>query len=144
MWEEIVKVVLGTLESEGAKAVLKELEQIAADWAEPLITKEVARLLLKGVDAVVVAGVKTLADTDALSLTEKYVEHVDGQLAALAEALGHYIPLQIAVELAKKAHGDNSPEANAARQARRAGIDTVRTDVGAVFAELFGEHVSGA
>lgn len=144
MWEEIVKVVLGTLESEGAKALLQELEQIAAGWTEPLITKEVARLLLKGIDAVVVAGVKKLDNAHALALTETYVVKVDDQLAALAAALGHYIPLQIAVEVAKKEHGNNSLEANAARQARKDGINAVRTDVGAVFAELFGEHVSGS
>lgn len=110
--------------------LLKELKSVAAAALVDEAAKVSARALLKGVDAVVAVAVKNLSSEQAEVLAESFVTDAIGeQYDQLQDALKAYVPLQIAVEWAKKQHGSNSGPANAARVARQAGIEELREEV---------------
>lgn len=121
--------------------VTKTLSTLTRDVAAPFIVKEVGHGLLKGIDDVVVAAVKNLPTDKAQALTTEYAGAIEAKIGLLIQAITAYIPHQIAVEVAKKEHGTDSAEANAARADRATYINEVHADIAEIFTEITGEHV---
>ena len=110
--------------------LLKELEQLAATALVNNAAKVAAQVILKGIDGTVATAVKHLPADQAARLAHEFATEVVGQqYDQLMDAFKAYVPLQLAVEVAKKAHGGASPEANAARAARAAGIAELRQEM---------------
>lgn len=105
------------------------------------VQKEVSRVTLKAFDSLVAVTVKAAGSHAAQQLAGAHLLQVGGQFDQLKTALGHYYPLQVAVETAKREHGDHSPEAEAVRALRAPGILTVRAAVEDIFASLTGNLV---
>lgn len=143
MFEALVAGLLGDLKGDLAKHLLKELEGVGKDYAGNAVAKQAGRVLVKGIDEVVERAVKVLHEGEkAEEFVTSYAEAMDGEWVELLEAIKDYIPLQVAVEVAKKKHGKNSDEANAARAARKAGIEEVHEEVRDVFASALGGNVT--
>lgn len=141
-FDGLVKDFLGDLEKEVQKKLIAELENIGKEFAIEHVTKTLSRTILKGIDGIVAVTVKLSDRAHAGELAHGYLDVVDEQFLQLQEALKTYVPLQIAVEVAKKEFGKNSAEANAARKEREQGIEEVREEVSDIIAALLGEHVT--
>lgn len=142
LFDGLIKDVLPSLEKDAAGSLLKNLESVGEGIALHRVSAEVAHIVLKSIDGVVAAAVKTLSAEEATKIGDAYLAEIDTQVINLGEALAHYIPLQAEVEFAKRIHGNNSAEANAARAARQVGIDLIRKDIDQAFGELIGKHSS--
>lgn len=143
MFEALVAGLLGDLKGDIAKKLLGELENVGKDYAAKTVSKQAGRVLVKGIDEVVERAVKVLDKVGQTEeFVESYVDQMDGEWIELLEAIKTYIPLQVAVEVAKKKHGPKSAEANAAREKRKAGIEEVHEEVRDVFAGVLGGTVT--
>lgn len=143
MFEALVAGLLGDLKGDIAKKLLGELENVGKDYAAKTVSKQAGRVLVKGIDEVVERAVKVLEKGEQTQeFVESYVDQMDGEWVELLDAIKEYIPLQVAVEVAKKKYGKNSAQANAAREKRKAGIDEVHEEVRDVFAGVLGGTVA--
>jgi hypothetical protein len=143
MFESLVAGLLGDLKGDVAKKLLGELENVGKDYAANTVSKQAGRVLVKGIDEVVERAVKVLDKAEQTEeFVESYVDQMDGEWVELLDAIKAYIPLQVAVEVAKKKHGKNSAEANAARAKRKAGIEEVHEEVRDVFAGVLGGTIT--
>lgn len=142
MFEALVEGFFGDLKNDAAKKLLHELEGVGKDLATQKVADVAGRVIVKGIDQVVAAAVKLADHLDVHDFAEHYLDTVDEELAELTIALKAYVPLQVAVETAKHQYGNNSAEANAARAARKAGIEEVKEEVGDIFASVIGGHVT--
>lgn len=142
MFEAIIKAALPGVSDSVKKLLLGELKHVASDFVTKNIMSQVARAILKGIDEVVEHAVKVLPSEQVAKLAGAYTDEIDRQFVQLNQAIGAYIPLQVAVEIAKKQHGKTSAEANAARIARASGIDEVKDEFGDLFGSVLGQHVS--
>jgi hypothetical protein len=126
---DLIKQAVPDLSGDVLKSLLHDLEKVGHDALVQEAGRVTARALLKGIDAFVAVAVAHLPVEDAEELTGAYADVLTAQLKDLSEATFDYIPLQVAVEAAKRAHGAKSAEAAAARQAREAGITEMRAEV---------------
>lgn len=137
MWAQLVSKAFGLLKLEGAKTLIHQLES----FAKPYLVKETAltvgAVLLEGIDAVIAAAVNSLDKESAGTFAHAYVEEIDHEIAGLTEAFHTYIPLQFAVEEARKEFGSGSQQEKDALTARDADIASIKDDMGALFQELF-------
>lgn len=120
---------LGDL-GDGRAKLLKELRAIATGTLVDEAAKVASRVVLKGIDGVIEAAVRNLPPARARTLADSFLTEVIGQqYDQLREALEAYVPLQLAVEVAKRQAGPTSAQANAARARRQRGIDELREEV---------------
>lgn len=112
-----------------ADDIRAELEAAAKKVAQDTIAAACARLLVKGTDSAIAIAVKHLPENQVDPFAEAYDESVAEELAELQQALAAYAPLQCAVELAKKKHGNKSTEANEARKRREIGLSGFRSEI---------------
>lgn len=129
LFEDLIKKTIPGLSTTILKSLLHELEGTAKGIAVDEAAKLTSRTLLKGVDTFVATAVKHLAAGDATKLSGAYLQVLTEQLNQLNTALMVYVPLQVGVEAAKRAHGDSSAEATAARLKRAPGIVALRQEV---------------
>jgi hypothetical protein len=142
MFVDLLKTALVGVPDAVKKLLEQELKHQAEEFLAKTVIKTVAHNMLKGIDDVIAASVHVLSSDQVARLAGAYRNEIDRQFVQLNQAVATYIPLQVAVEMAKKQHGNNSPEANAARAKRAAGIDEVKTEFGDLFAAIVGEHVT--
>ena len=120
--------------------LLKELEHLAATALVNEAAQVAAHVILKGIDGVVAAAVKHLPSDKAAYLTSEFASEVVGQqYDQLIEALQEYVPLQLAVEVAKKNFGASSAQVTSARAARAHGIAELRQEVRDVLLAVTGK-----
>jgi hypothetical protein len=141
MFDLIIKAALAGVKDDVKKKLADELRNVAEDFVTKNVTAQVARVLLKGIDEVVEKSVKLLSSDQVEKLAGAYADEIDRQFVDLNQAIAAYVPLQVAVEMAKKEHGNKSAEANAARALRAAGIDEVKSEFGDMFGAILGNHV---
>jgi hypothetical protein len=141
MFDALVKEFFDGATNDLSKKLLHELEGVGKDLAKNKVSEVAGRVIVKGIDDVVAAAVKVLDNTQTDAFTHQFLDGVDMELAELVDAIRQYVPLQVAVEVAKHKFGTNSKEANAARAARVAGIAEVKEEVGDIFASVVGGHV---
>lgn len=116
--DQIEKMLVNELKKIGAQALVGEASKLAS------------RALLKGIDGVAAAAVKHMSDAQAQAFANEFVSEVVGlQYDQLLDAFKAYVPLAVAVEMAKEKHGSNSAQANAARALRQTGINEMRQEV---------------
>ena|SRR6185436_15259117 len=140
MFELLVKETLGHLTQTLQNEIVRDLKSKAKELLVNEISKAAGRVILKGIDGVVAVAVDSLSKRDAQKLLDGYTEHLGNELQELFDALDTYIPLQLNVELAKAAFGDKSPEANAARKLRQAGIDEFKEEFRDFFNVIVGDE----
>jgi hypothetical protein len=128
MFEDLIGKVLGGLPFQLKDKLLGELENAVESIVTDTVSKSCSRTILKGIDGVVAASVKSLTNTDAQALIDAYMIEIREQVLQFANAITVYVPLQVAVETAKKEHGTNSVQAKEARTAREAGIKEFREE----------------
>ncbi len=110
--------------------LLRELRKLGYQALADQAARLTAQALLKGIDGVVAAAVKVLPAAEAHDLADWFWQDaLEAQLKQLSDALEAYVPLQVAVELAKEQRGPTSVEAAVARVARVEGIANVRAEV---------------
>jgi hypothetical protein len=142
MWQNLIGKVLPGLQDAIAKKLLGDLTKAGKKIAVDEVAKQVSRITLKGIDSFLAVAVKNLPSDQASTLADAYTTALADQIDQFGEAIDAYLPLQLAVEVAKKQHGDKSPEANAARAARVAGIAEMRQEVRDVFRTVTGGTVA--
>ena len=112
------------------KQLVDELKHIGTQALVTEAAKLASRSILKGLDSVVAASVKHLSPGQAKVFTDDFVTEVVGlQYDQLLDAFRAYVPLAVAVELAKREFGSNSAQVNAARAARQVGISEMREEI---------------
>jgi hypothetical protein len=140
MFELLVKETLGHLTLSLQRDVVRDLKANAKEVLTKQVAEAAARAILKGVDGVVAVAVNNLSRRDAQKLLDGYTEHLGQELSELFDALDVYIPLQLNVELAKAAHGNDSAEVNKARSERKAGIDEFKEEFRDLFRVIVGDE----
>ena|ERR1043166_5999767 len=142
MFEALVKSVLGDVELQVKNQVLHELQSVGKSVLINEVAQSCAHQMLKGIDGVIAACVKSLGKGDAAKLMNAYTDEVRTQVNQFTEAMALYAPLQLDVELAKKTYGDKSKEANAAREKRAKGITSFKTEFQDILKVVIGETPS--
>jgi hypothetical protein len=142
MFDDIIKFALVGVSDDVKKALENELKHIAEDFVAHTVIDKAAKILLKGIDNVIAASVKVLPSKQVDKVAQAYVDEIDKQFVQLNTAISVYIPLQVDVEMQKHRFGDQSKEANDARERRKAGIEEVKAEFGDVFAAILGGRVS--
>jgi hypothetical protein len=141
MFDDIIKLALPGVEEKVKKELVARLKAVAAEFISQNVVTTVSHTILKGIDTVIATSVHALTSDQIEKLAGAYTDKIDQQFVQLNQAIGVYIPLQVAVEVAKKEHGDKSGEANAARALRAKGIDEVKSEFGDLFGVILGGHV---
>jgi len=140
MFEDLVRRVLGDVEKDVRRRLLAELALLGRESVVPRVADAVGRLVIKSLDGVVAAAVKTLSKEDAGRLAAAYLAEVQDQLEQFSAALLDYLPHAVAVEQAKKEWGGQSREANAARRERKLWMDEAKAEVRDIFAAVAGDE----
>jgi len=141
MFDQILKIALPGVEEQVKKQLGADLKKVAAEFISENVVKTVSHTILKGIDTIVATSVHTLTSDQVKKVAGAYTDQIDQQFVQLNQAIAAYIPLQVAVEVAKKEHGNNSAEANAARAIRANGINEVKSEFGDIFGVILGGHV---
>ena len=141
MWKELIDRALPGLQDTVSKKLLGDLKKSGKKLAVDAVAKQVSRIIVKSLDSFIEVTVKNLPGDQATALTDAYDVALSIQFDQLGDAIDAYIPLQMAVEVAKKQFGDKSPEANAARELRAAGIAEMRQEVRDIFRAVTGGTV---
>jgi hypothetical protein len=142
MFDSVIKAALVGVSDDVKKALQNELKHVADDFVAHSVVDKAAKILLKGIDSVIEASVKVLPSTQADKVAAAYVDEIDQQFVQLNMAISAYIPLQVDVEMQKHRFGNQSEQANDARERRKGGIAEVKAEFGDVFAAILGAHVS--
>ncbi len=142
MFETLIKSVLGDVEVQVKNQVLRELQSVGKTVLINEVAQSCAHAILKGIDGVIAACVKSLGKGDAAKLMNAYADEVRTQVNQFSEAVALYAPLQLEVELAKRTYGNQSKEANAARVKRLAGISSFRQEFQDILKVVIGETPS--
>ena len=140
MFEDLIRKLLPNLNSDIKRKLLNDLKDLGRDVVTTKIAEQISRLMVKSLDKVISTAVKHLDVTESEELANAYIMQIDEQLMDLAQALQDYAPHQIAVERAKKRFGNNSPEANDARNTRSKYLQEVRSEVGDLIRAATGEE----
>lgn len=140
MWQQLLEKVFGALKVKGLQELLHQLESFVKPYVANEVSHAVGTVLVDGVNAVVAAAVNTLDKENGGVFAHAYVEQVDHDIAQLVAAFATYIPLQFAVEEARKEHGVDSPEAHEAATKRDEEMKTVQSDAKDLILEVFGLH----
>lgn len=130
MFEDLIRNLLPHLAGDVKTRLIKELQALGKGMVTTQVAEQFARLITKSLDAVIATAVKHLDVADTDHLAAAYVTQIDEQIMDFTTALHDYIPKQIAVERAKKDHGADSVEANAARVDRAKFLQEVKSEVG--------------
>lgn len=141
MFDAIIKAALAGVSDDIKGKLADELKDVAQDFISKNVISQVSRVILKGIDEIVEKAVKHLPKEQVIKVAGSYTHEIDQQFVQLNEAIVTYIPLQVAVEVAKRQHGKNSAEANAARAERAKGIEEVKEEFGDLFGSILGGHV---
>jgi hypothetical protein len=142
MFDDIIKTALVGVSDDVKKTLENELKHVAEEFLSHSVIDKAVKILLKGIDSVIAASVKVLPSIQADKVATVYLNEIDKQFVQLKMAISGYIPLQVNVEMQKHRFGNQSNEANDARERRKAGIDEVKAEFGDVFAAILGGHVS--
>lgn len=141
MLEKLIAQFLPNLVGDLKEKILGQLEGIAKKYVFDQMSKQMARAIVKGIDAVAKVAVKNLPRTDSEALAAAYAALLKEQLTQLSDAATIYVPLAVDVEIAKKEFGSNSAEAKAARLRREVGMGEIREEVQDVFRAATGGDV---
>lgn len=143
MFEDLIRRTLGDLPTDVRRRLILGLEDLGKEFLVPKVADTVGRVVVKSIDGVAKAAVKSLAtEEDAARLASAYLVEVTDQLSQFAEALDAYLPHALAVEVAKKAHGDKSAQANAARRERERWMNEAKSEVRDVFRAIAGQEAA--
>lgn len=142
VFDSLLKEVLPNLESGLSSSLLKDLESAGEGIAVKNVAASLGHIILKAVDGVVVEAVKHLSADEASKLANSYLTEVDGEIVKIGDVLMQYIPLQVDVVSAKRQFGNNSTEANDAREKRAVGIKGFKDAVSEAFATLIDKHTT--
>jgi hypothetical protein len=140
IWSDLIQNGLGELTTEAKKALIQRLTALGKEFVVPQVADTVSRVFVKSLDGVVKAAVTSLEmEDDAARLCSAYLAEVQDQFDEFQAALESYLPLAIAVEVAKKTHGGSSSEANEARRQRATFLAECRAEVRDIFAAVVGK-----
>lgn len=126
---DVINLVLSHTPVDIRDAFKNQLLKIGHNALFPNAADTIARALIKGIDEVVAACVKTLGKGDSQAIIAAYQNSLQGELQELIDATIAYAPKALAVELAKATYGNNSKEANAARAERAVFMADLRSEV---------------
>jgi hypothetical protein len=141
IWEDLIRSELGELAIEAKKRLIRQLTELGREFLVPQVADAVSRIITKSLDGVVKAAVTSLEmEDDAARLCSAYLAEVQDQFDEFQAALESYLPLAIAVEVAKKTHGGSSSEANEARRTRSVFLAECRAEVRDIFAAVVGKE----
>jgi hypothetical protein len=141
MFEGLVRPALGDLTADVKQKLIRELEIVGKGFVATAVADSVSRTVIKSLDGVVAAAVRSLPQEDAERLAAAYLAEVQDQLEQLSAALLGYLPHAVNVEQAKKSHGSKSAQANRARAERQSFIEGVRSEVKDTFKAIAGQSV---
>lgn len=141
MFEDLIRRTLGDLSTEVKRKLINELEDLGKEFLVPKVADSVGRIVVKSIDGVAAAAVRTLPEEDAARLVAAYLVEVTEQLDQFSTALENYAPHPIAVEVAKKQFGSKSVQANLERMARKKWMDEVKGEARDVFRAIAGAEV---
>jgi hypothetical protein len=142
MFEDLIKKVLGDVESHVRDQVLGELKRFGDTISADQVAKSCSRAIMKGIDGVTAACVNSLGKGDAEKLMNAYTAELQRQISQFSEAIALYAPLDLQVELAKKTWGDKSKQANDARALREKGISEFRQELKDILDAAVGKKTS--
>jgi hypothetical protein len=141
IWEDLIRSELGELAIEAKKRLIRQLTELGREFLVPQVADAVSRIITKSLDGVVKAAVTSLEmEDDAARLCSAYLAEVQDQFDEFQAALESYLPLAIAVEVAKKKHGASSSEANEARRTRAVFLAECRAETRDIFAAVVGKE----
>ena len=139
---DLVRRSLGDLGADVKRRLIRELEDVGKGFVVPAVADAVSRTVIKSLDGVVAAAVKSLPQEGAERLAAAYLAEVQDQLEQFSAALLEYLPFAVAVEKSKLAFGDKSAQAEAARRTRQLFIEGVRSEVRDVFKAVAGQETA--
>ena len=128
-WFEWVNTVLNFLPAPVRDALLQELDRRGRKLVVQKVPALYGRELAESIDRFVVNVVRTVPVEHAGEVVDAYVKTVRGNASEFGEAITAYAPKQLAVELAKKAHGEDSNEVAVARAERKSVLMTLKREV---------------
>lgn len=140
LFEDLLRRTVGDLETELKRKLIAELYELGNTYVAPKVADLASRGILKSLDGVSWAAVRTLPKEDAARFVAGYLDEVLEQFEQFTEALRGYAPLSHAVNEARHEFGHKSAQANAARKARDKWTREVKSEARDIFKVVAGEE----